>query len=70
MAISERIQTIFEKSRSIAKNPPQSTFNNDLHSSAMSIYKDLPRWERMARAMAYAVVNQKVYIEPEDRIFG
>lgn len=70
MAISERIKTIFERSRSIAKNPPQSTFNNDLHSSAMSIYKDLPRWERMARAMAYAVVNQKVYIEPEDRIIG
>lgn len=70
MAISERIKMIFERSRSIAKNPPQSTFDSDLHSSAMSVYKDLPRWERMARSMAYAIVNQDIYIEPYDKIIG
>ena len=70
MAISERIRIIFEESRNIAKTPPKSTFTSDLHSSALSLYKDLPRWEKQARAMAYAVVNQQILIEPYDKIIG
>lgn len=70
MAMSERIKMIFEESRKKAITPPQNTFNYDIHSSALGIYKDLPRWEKQARAMAYAVKNQTVYVEPYDKIIG
>ncbi len=70
MAISERIKALFERSRAIAIAPPQSSFAHDLHFSARNFYKDLPRWEKQARAMAYAVLNQQVFIEPDDRIIG
>ena len=70
MAISERMKMLFERSRKVALAPPRNTFNKDLHSSALTIYKDLPRWEKQARAMAYAIVNQEVYIEPYDKIIG
>lgn len=70
MAISERMKMIFEESRKKAITPPQNTFNYDIHSSALGMYKDLPRWEKQARAMAYAVTNQEVYIEPYDKIIG
>ena len=70
MAISERMKMIFEESRKKAIDPPQHTFNYDIHTSALGMYKDLPRWEKQARAMAYAVTNQTVYIEPYDKIIG
>ena len=70
MAISERMQTLFERSRKVAFAPPRNTFNKDLHSAALGIYKDLPTWEKQARAMAYAIVNQPIYIEDYDKIIG
>lgn len=70
MAISERMQMLFERSRKVAIAPPRNTFSHDLHASALSIYKDLPTWEKQARAMAYAIVNQPVYIETYDKIIG
>lgn len=70
MAISERIKLLLERSREIINNQPPNNFTRDLHSAALTLYKDLPRWEKQARAMAYAVVNQPVYIEPDDRIIG
>ena len=70
MAISERMQMLFERSRKVAIAPPRNTFNKDLHYSALNIYKDLPVWEKQARAMAYAIVNQHIYIESYDKIIG
>jgi formate C-acetyltransferase len=70
MAISERMQMLFERSRKVAIDPPRNTFNRDLHYAALNIYKDLPVWEKQARAMAYAIKNQEIYIEPYDKIIG
>ena len=70
MSISERMKLIFTESREIAKNPPQSTFNYDIHTSALGEYSNLPVWEKQARAMAYAVTNQQVYIRPYDKLIG
>ena len=70
LTISERMKMIFEESRALAKDPPASTFTSDLHASARTLFKDLPRWEKQARAMAYAIENQTVYIKPYDRIIG
>ena len=70
MAISERMQMIFERSRKVAIDPPKNSFTSDLHHSALTLYKDLPVWEKQARAMAYAIVNQEIYIESYDKIIG
>lgn len=70
MTVSERIKRLFERSRAIASNPPQSSFTRDLHASARTTYQDLPRWEKQARAMAYAVTHQQIWIDPEDHIIG
>ena len=70
MALSERMSKVFKRSRELAQNPPKSTYNYDLHASALSTFKDLPRWEKQARATAYAVVNQEVYVDPLDKIIG
>lgn len=70
LKMSDRIKILFEESRELAKNPPKSSFTSDLHSSALTLFKDLPRWEKQARAMAYAIENQKVYIKPYDKIIG
>ena len=70
MESSERIKMLFEDSRKKAINPPKNTFNHDIHYSAINLYSDLPKWEKRARAMAYAITNQAVYIEPFDKIIG
>ena len=66
----QNIEKLFEESRAIAIAPPQSSFNRDLHYAATELYADLPRWEKQARSMAYAVVNQDVHIKPYDKIIG
>lgn len=70
MISSERIRKLFERSRAIAIDPPKSSFQHDLHFSARTIYRELPRHEKQARAMAYALEHQEVFIEPDDRIIG
>ena len=68
--ISERLQTIYKDSHEKGLHPLPSHFNYDMHKSAKETYADLPRWEKIARATAYAVVNQDVHIEPFDKIIG
>ena len=70
MAISERMAKVFKRSRELAENPPRNTFLYDIHTSALTKFKDLPRWEKQARAKAYAITNQEIYIEPDDKIIG
>jgi len=38
MEISERMQKLFARSREVAKNPPQNTFNRDLHHGMKNLY--------------------------------
>ena len=68
--MTDRIKMLFEESRALAKNPPKSSFTSDIHTSALTVFKDLPRWEKQARAMAYAIENQAVYVKPYDKIIG
>ncbi|MBQ3014105.1 MAG: hypothetical protein IJD75_03060, partial [Clostridia bacterium] len=70
MNSSERIKMLFERSRKVASDPPKSTFTKDLHAAALGRYHTLPRAEKQARAMAYAIVNQEIFIEPYDKIIG
>jgi len=70
MEISERMQKLFARSREVAKNPPQNTFNRDLHHGMKNLYAELPLSEKIARSMAYAVTNQTVYVEADDKIIG
>ena len=70
MEISEKMQKYFAESRQQAKNPPQNTFNYDIHNYARTVYKDCPKWEKIARSTAAAIENQAVYIESYDRIIG
>ena len=70
MTLTPRIKMLFEDSRKKAITPPENTFNYDIHYSAVNLYAALPKWEKRARAMAYAVTNQQVFIEPYDKIIG
>lgn len=47
-----------------------SHFLEDYHSSARTKFSHCEQWEKAARAMAYAIENQEIYVYPEDRIGG
>lgn len=47
-----------------------SHFLEDYHSSALTKFSHCEPWEKAARAMAYAIENQEIYVYPEDRIGG
>ena len=70
MKLSEKMQKIFVESRNKAKKPPENTFRYDMNFAATELYPQLEKWEKQARSVAYAVVNQEVFIEPYDRIIG
>ena len=70
MQLSEKIRKLFDESRKKAINPPISTFRYDTHYAAVNLYSDLPRWEKQARSIAYAMVNQDVLIEPYEKLVG
>ena len=65
-----RIKRVYERTRELGLNPPQQTFNHDMHKFALEKYFHLPRWEKIARATADAVINQDILIEPQDKIIG
>jgi len=70
MSFSERMKKVIEDCRNRAQNMPESTFDYDMDNYAKTRYSHLPYAERFARSMADALINQKVYIYPEDRIIG
>ena len=70
MACSKRIQKLFAASRERAINAQHDTFIKDIHHAAHELYADLDKWERIARSMAWAIENQTVYVDAEDRIVG
>ena len=45
-------------------------FASDYHASALGQFAELPHWEKLARAMAFAIENQDVFAYEEDRIGG
>jgi len=70
MSFSERIKKIISDCRERGENMPESTFGYDMNQYAEHRYAELEYPERLARSMADAIRNQKIYIYPEDRIIG
>lgn len=70
MQLSERIRQMAIDSVKSWHEHDETHFQYDLHTSANTVYKDLPLWEKAARSMAYAVTNQDVIIKPYDRLIG
>lgn len=66
----ERLKLIYETSRNLGLNSPKQSFEYDRITAEKGKYAHLPLWERKARAMADAVVNQEVYIYDFDKIIG
>ena len=58
--ITQRIEKLQELSRARGKDPKPSHFEKDYQHALINVYKDLPHWERAARAMAYALTNMGV----------
>lgn len=68
--ITKRIMDLQSVSEERGKEGKIAHFSKDYHNSAKTLYKDCPQWEKTARAMAYAIASQDVYVYPEDRIGG
>jgi len=67
---TERIRRLEEKCSQNGEKRIQAHFQYDLHHAAGTEYASLPQWEKIARSMAYAICNQDIYVDPEDRIGG
>lgn len=70
MTYLQRIAKIFADSKEKGQNQPLNTFEYDMHTLAQTKYSHLGKWEKIARSMAGAMVNQKIYIEKYDKIIG
>ena len=68
--ISSRIAKLEKQCAERGKSKPSSHFQKDYHASALTLFKDCPQWEKTARAMAYAIVNQEAVVLPGDTIGG
>ena len=68
--ITERISNLQKLAAERGKAGMPTHFASDYHRSALTVYKDLPHWEKLARAMAYAIENQDVFAYEDDRIGG
>jgi len=67
---SERIARLEQASAARGKERIKSHFFADYHASALEQFADCEQWEKTARAMAYAITNQDVYVNEEDTIGG
>jgi len=67
---SSRIAGLEKVSIQRGRSGIKSHFNRDLHHVALTTYKDCAQWEKIALSMAYAVTNQEVYVDKNDRIGG
>lgn len=68
--LSERIRHLQQTCIERGKQGRPSHFGEDYHSCALTTFSGLPHWEKLARAMAYAIENQDVWAYEDDRIGG
>lgn len=68
--LSERIRTLCKKSAERGQAGKPSHFYRDYHSSALGTFSALPHGEKLARAMAFAIENQDVWVYEDDGIGG
>ena len=68
--LSKRIQELHEVSLKRGAAGQPSHFYRDYHASALGQFASLPHGEKLARAMAYAIENQDIWVYEDDRIGG
>lgn len=68
--LSSRIAALEKQCAQRGQSAAPSHFQRDYHASALTLFKDCPQWEKTARAMAYAIVNQEIEVLPGDTIGG
>ena len=69
--ITERISNMQATEKIRGRAPAiRPHFHRDHHGAALGQFKDLPHWEKLARAMAFAIENQPIYAYDGDRIGG
>ena len=58
--------------RTTDNNPyrTKSHFVKDYHYAGLHLYNECELWEKIARSMAYAIVNQDIFVDESDRIGG
>lgn len=67
---TDRIKKLEALCRARGEAAMPTHFNVDLHGAANGIFRDLPHWEKVARATAYAIVNQPVFAYEGDGLGG
>ena len=67
---TERIELLEQTCKKRGIESMTTHFMVDYHSSALGRFANLPHWEKLARAMAYAIENQDVFAYADDRIGG
>ncbi len=67
---SERIARLEKACAERGKARVVSHFQKDYHNAALTLFAELPQWEKTARAMAYAIENMDIYAYAEDGIGG
>ena len=68
--ITERIERLSKLAAERGKSCKPSHFGKDYHHAALNEYASLPHWEKLARSMAYAIVEQDVWAYEGDGIGG
>lgn len=68
--ISDRIKKMQEVCAKRGLENPPAHFNKDYHYAGVNLYAELPLWEKLARSMAYAIVNQDVLAYDGDGLGG
>ena len=68
--ISERIKRLETACAKRGLENAPAHFIKDYHYAGVMLYAELPLWEKIARSMAYAVVNQDVLVYEDDGLGG
>jgi len=67
---TKRTEELEKRSMARGKSGIVSHFFADYHSSARTRFSNCEQWKKIARAMAYAIENQDVFVYEDDRIGG
>ncbi|NLC58510.1 MAG: hypothetical protein GX774_16890 [Armatimonadetes bacterium] len=65
-----RIERVRQAIEARARGPKESPKARHWTHAFFDLYADLPLWERQARSLAYALVNEPVRLFPEERLVG
>ena len=68
--LSERMKLLQRQCLERGRIGQPSHFAKDCHACALTVFADLPHWEKLARSMAYAIENQDIWVYEDDRIGG